>query len=882
MNIRGRVIPLSQKQLYLALVVVIVILLVAWIVAVGRLLLPDLFAAKWETPLSQFQRAKVVPALALRPLADEPDRPIIEQALREGEPETAYVALLSSQDIPPQEQVKSLLLLGQKYAQANDRAKAKLCYQAASLLVTLSAAPFDFDKANAYIQIGKALAEIGEKVEAERNYDYAYVLARYGPFLKDTQAVFVLETLASEYTGLGRLVKAQECEIGLNSLSSATPLQAVATVPAPAAVEPSEEIKTATLRRVRAVQRLINSLAGRKDAQEQARQSLEDALKAEDDLRSWFYEDSLAAATEATEKAAVGRSQVEWLLLKRQVALQAYGLSIVPAWEKQLKEIEASLDRAYEDYFLARRELVTALPDPQQAAQGKVDLMREQILLGRLGLYPHADEARLLSDLDRATIELISLSDYGLYVAFPARGASPVLTLADLYGASGSALVSFPTLQATPIALAPTATPSPTRPPQSTPTVLVPAPATPSPTPQRTGTPGNNTPPAPPTSTLPPLPTIPILPTVPPVATNTPFPTVTPTSQFNYIVDGPPNITLEAMPDDRPFRIHGKVLTMNGVPVIYGATGAPIMVKITSCCPTWEAYVGDSDLHPFLWDNSYEFTVARGQFTLSVVDWPRTSQEWTVNTDFPGFKGKVDVELNFRMTSPGIPTPGTPIPTNTPTMTITPTPTGTKAPTPTPTPFDYYWEPNNTYEQATSITPGSDRNNPTTFIGAISTAADVDFYKFNVTSASIWAYIALTRLPQDYDLYLYDNTKTLVDYSINGGLATENITRTLPSGLYYIKISSASGGYDYRPYTLQVTLSTVAPASAASGENLPAHWAALPARPAIPAAGYAPGPALDWLRRLQPLAILGRLDVILHCPLNLHSAIFNLKSPSGS
>lgn len=856
MNVRGRAIPLSKKQLYLALVVIIVILLVAWIIAVGRLLLPERFASRWVTPWSQFQRARVVPSLALRPLAGEPDRPIIEQALREGEPETAYVALLSSQDIPPQEQVKSLILLGQKYAQVNDRAKAKLCYQAASLLVTLSAAPFDFDKASAYIQVGKALVEIGEKAEAERNYDYAYVLARYGPFLKDTQAVFMLETLASEYTGLGRTVKAQECEIGLNGLSSVTPLPAVATVPAPDPAEPSEEIKTATTRRVRATQRLINSLGGRKEAQEQARQSLEDALKAEDDLRSWFYEDRLAAVREATEKAALGRSQVEWLLLKRQVALQAYGLSIVPAWEKKLKEIESSLDRAYEDYYLARRELVTALPDPQQAAQGKVDLIREEILLGRLGLYPHADEARLLSDLDRATIELISLSDYGLYVAFPARGASPVITLADLYGASGSALVSFPTLQATPIALASTATPSPTRPPQPTPTLI--ALPTPNPTPRYTNTPEG-------VPTLPPLPTLPPVATLPPAST--PFPTVTPTPQFNYIVDEPPKITLEAMPDDRPFRIHGKALTMNGVPVIYGATGAKIMVKITSCCPTWEAYVGDSDLHPFLWDNSYEFTVARGQFTLSVVDWPRTSQEWTVNTDIPGFKGKVDIELNFRMTSPGIPTPGTPLPTNTPTVTITPTPTNTKAPTPTPTPFDYYWEPNNTFEQATAITPGSNPNNPTTFIAAISTATDVDFYKFNVTTAHAQAYIGLVRLPQDYDLYLYDNTRTLVDYSINGGLAGEYITRTLSSGVYYIKVSSSSGGYDYRPYTLQVTL---VPQSSppASGQALPAGLLAVLTKPSIPADGCDTELALDRFRRLKQMAVLG-LDVILRSPLNL-------------
>lgn len=856
MNVRGRAIPLSKKQLYLALVVIIVILLVAWIIAVGRLLLPERFASRWVTPWSQFQRARVVPSLALRPLAGEPDRPIIEQALREGEPETAYVALLSSQDIPPQEQVKSLILLGQKYAQVNDRAKAKLCYQAASLLVTLSAAPFDFDKASAYIQVGKALTEIGEKAEAERNYDYAYVLARYGPFLKDTQAVFMLETLASEYTGLGRTVKAQECEIGLNGLSSVTPLPAVATVPAPDPAEPSEEIKTATTRRVRATQRLINSLGGRKEAQEQARQSLEDALKAEDDLRSWFYEDRLAAVREATEKAALGRSQVEWLLLKRQVALQAYGLSIVPAWEKKLKEIESSLDRAYEDYYLARRELVTALPDPQQAAQGKVDLIREEILLGRLGLYPHADEARLLSDLDRATIELISLSDYGLYVAFPARGASPVITLADLYGASGSALVSFPTLQATPIALASTATPSPTRPPQPTPTLI--ALPTPNPTPRYTNTPEG-------VPTLPPLPTLPPVATLPPAST--PFPTVTPTPQFNYIVDEPPKITLEAMPDDRPFRIHGKALTMNGVPVIYGATGAKIMVKITSCCPTWEAYVGDSDLHPFLWDNSYEFTVARGQFTLSVVDWPRTSQEWTVNTDIPGFKGKVDIELNFRMTSPGIPTPGTPLPTNTPTVTITPTPTNTKAPTPTPTPFDYYWEPNNTFEQATAITPGSNPNNPTTFIAAISTATDVDFYKFNVTTAHAQAYIGLVRLPQDYDLYLYDNTRTLIDYSINGGLAGEYITRTLSSGVYYIKVSSSNGGYDYRPYTLQVTLVSQS-SPPASGQALPAGLLAVLTKPSIPADGCDTELALDRFRRLKQMAVLG-LDVILRSPLNL-------------
>ncbi|MBM3133996.1 MAG: hypothetical protein FJZ89_01640 [Chloroflexi bacterium] len=123
-------------------------------------------------------------------------------------------------------------------------------------------------------------------------------------------------------------------------------------------------------------------------------------------------------------------------------------------------------------------------------------------------------------------------------------------------------------------------------------------------------------------------------------------------------------------------------------------------------------------------------------------------------------------------------------------------------PTPTPTPFDYYWEPNDTFEQATMITPTMN----STYIGVISTATDVDFYQFGVTAASAQVYISLNHLPLDYDLYLYDGTRTLIDYSINGGLANEYITRTLTSGLYYIKISSASGGYDYRPYTLQVTL----------------------------------------------------------------------------
>jgi hypothetical protein len=185
------------------------------------------------------------------------------------------------------------------------------------------------------------------------------------------------------------------------------------------------------------------------------------------------------------------------------------------------------------------------------------------------------------------------------------------------------------------------------------------------------------------------------------------------------------------------------------------------------------------------------------------------------------------------MTSPGIPTPGTPLPTNTPTVTITPTPTNTKAPTPTPTPFDYYWEPNNVFEQATSITPGSNPNNPTTFIAAISTATDVDFYKFNVTTAHAQAYIGLVRLPQDYDLYLYNGTRTLIDYSINSSSAGEYITRTLQSGLYYIKVSSANGGYDYRPYTLQVTLVPLAPSPMTSEESLLTGRVAIFNRPLV-------------------------------------------------
>ena len=564
----------------------------------------------------------IAPALALRTLAGEVETTVLDQALEDGQLDTALATLYNSTTLSDMQRANYWIVLAQRYYQAKDKRRAQLCYGQASNVLLLSADAYDSAKANSFLTIGKDLRVLGDKPEAERNNDYAYTIVRYSLYVPDGDRRFVLNALTSEYKELGADRKADET---IRAQANLPPYFAPPTSPAVVNLPPAPlgpEVTAAVAWRTRAAQRLINSLGGKSRSNiEDARKRLEEALVAEDDLRAAALDAKRGQTLVLAEQAALAQSRTEWQAIKQRVAAKQYGMTLVPSWERQQSAIREEMRQAVSNMFLARLAMAAGLPDAIDAAQARLDLLRVEIMWGRNGLYPDYPENRLVAELAQATKDRIDLREDGLYVAVLSQQGSGlfVITIADLWGrpaamASAGLGMSFPTVRSSSAYLPAVATALPT----VVPTIL----AARTPTPPRFGTPtplpsGQPTPPAsgpdvPPTQPASPLPTLPPValatptrppaqPTIPQLPTQVPVPTspvgpgtvpiptlpqqatATPTPAYNYQVIYQSGPTQQQDTGFDNLHIAGMIVDQNGI-LISG-----LKQQISWCCPAGEA-----------------------------------------------------------------------------------------------------------------------------------------------------------------------------------------------------------------------------------------------------------------------------------------------------
>nr|WP_308216587.1 M4 family metallopeptidase [Pseudalkalibacillus decolorationis] len=111
------------------------------------------------------------------------------------------------------------------------------------------------------------------------------------------------------------------------------------------------------------------------------------------------------------------------------------------------------------------------------------------------------------------------------------------------------------------------------------------------------------------------------------------------------------------------------------------------------------------------------------------------------------------------------------------------------------------YEPNNSISDAYGpITTG------TTYNSYISSASDVDYYKFDASTTGNIS-VSLSNLPGDYDVYLYNSNGSLVAQSENGGTSSESISYSASNtGTYYVKVVGYNGASSTSTaYALNVT-----------------------------------------------------------------------------
>lgn len=382
----------------------------------------------WSNPVGGLRSEQVNPPLALLGLTGMSDPEVVNRALADEELDTAYAAVLFSTQLSDAEQVGNLLLLGQGYAEAGDKGQARLCYQQANLIATLSPTLSDFAKANSYMEIGEGLAELGDREEALINYDQAQTVAVQSPSVKDRHRADILGQLATEYEALGEKATASECSALQAEIlySSGEPGEATGGSTeqpiAPFLVHIQEPTGAMVVsyeqRRVETVLELISFLQGA--APETAipqdlATDIAQALVNEDNARRTAYEDQLAAAPSMVLRIGMADAQVDWLILKYRVALGGYGLRLVPAWEDDLAHVEAELDAAHGELHSMYNEQISTFSDDAAKDRAWYDVLRLEIQQGRLGLYPDYPEEELISQLTAVAERLIGSGDLVLH-----------------------------------------------------------------------------------------------------------------------------------------------------------------------------------------------------------------------------------------------------------------------------------------------------------------------------------------------------------------------------------------------------------------------------------------------------------------------------------
>lgn len=125
------------------------------------------------------------------------------------------------------------------------------------------------------------------------------------------------------------------------------------------------------------------------------------------------------------------------------------------------------------------------------------------------------------------------------------------------------------------------------------------------------------------------------------------------------------------------------------------------------------------------------------------------------------------------------------------------------------------YESNNVKGSAKTIPKNTD------ITALISTATDIDWFKFTTTSPNTKVKITLSNLPADYDVVLYKGN-TQVGIGQNGGTTTEVIKyNTTTTGTYYVKVYGYNGAYNATTcYTLNASVSSTNWKTAKPGDEL--------------------------------------------------------------
>ncbi len=366
--------------------------------------------SKWIAPQDQVDTKNINPEVALAILAGTSDAGSVDDSLAAGDFEGAFAQIAYSTEFSDANRVGTLLLLGNRYAAGKQNVKAAWMYEYAVYLATVSPTPSDLTRAQTLLEAAQGLKALNMDANARAALDQAFLIAQYSFSLpRDTRAD-LLEQIARAYQKFGATKQAAQArQIGADT-ASLTSEDAVNTSRRVFRISPTDppeypELVTKLKERVFAARELLDALnlnppKTEADLPEDLIRALGDKLFEEDGLRSEYYTAQFDQAADASVQLGILRDKLRWLSIKYRIARGGFGISLMPEWEDQVKEIAQELNDSYDDYFAITEQQASSLDKVDEANRSTEDVLRAAMVAGRWGLFPQYDEVDLRARLD--------------------------------------------------------------------------------------------------------------------------------------------------------------------------------------------------------------------------------------------------------------------------------------------------------------------------------------------------------------------------------------------------------------------------------------------------------------------------------------------------
>jgi hypothetical protein len=381
-----------------------------------------------DDPLSSLQPDRIAPALALMQLAGDPPDALVTQALYAGQMETVRAILTFRSMLSEAARLGPLLQLARHYAAADQPQIAALVYGQARAVAILAPGLSSFERSQSLVQGSEGLLALGETAAALDCADQAKRIGQQAPDLLPAQRSQLFTSLRPLADQLDDATLRQQ----LVDLTRNPFLSPQGTLMLNHLAQPAEPVAfdgpvtTAIATRKQRARELAERIAFTNGVDiDPERQTLAQALLAEDEARSAFIGQTQATGLSLSQQLWLALDYREWLLLKLRIAAGGFGLALVPEWEANRTALVRELGARTNALDALLTSLAAAEPEPVNQALLRYTAQSWLALQFELGLYPD----RAAVDLDRSLREsVLAVAQAGAPLALPvalAPNASP-------------------------------------------------------------------------------------------------------------------------------------------------------------------------------------------------------------------------------------------------------------------------------------------------------------------------------------------------------------------------------------------------------------------------------------------------------------------------